>query len=734
MQEKVTLKVAEGMVEDARKGIVRLLGDVMERLGLNAGDVVAITGKRSTVAKVMPAFPDKCAPGAIQMDGTVRHNAQVSIGEEVTLEPVPWEKAKVVVLAPVLPGWTLEGEHEITHIKTRLLGLAVVPGDQVSITLFSGREEAFTVEGVTPRGAVIINKDTALRFKGGEAGEGKGQRVTYEDIGGLAKEVQRVREIIELPLKYPQLFRSLGVEAPKGILLYGPPGTGKTLIARAVASETEAHFIHVNGPEIMHKYYGESEARLRLVFDEARKKAPSIIFLDEIDAIAPRRAEVHGDVEKRVVAQLLALMDGLESRGHVIVIGATNIPDMVDPALRRPGRFDREIAINVPDQRGREEILRIHTRGMSLAPDVSLSRLAAMTHGFVGADLAALCREAGMYALRRGLKNVPLGSETLVNLQLQVTMRDFLDALAEVEPSATREFAMEIPEATWEDVGGLETIKVRLRALVEWPLKYPELFRHFDLQAPKGILLSGPPGTGKTLVAKALARESQVNFIPVNSSLLFSHWWGEAEKTLHEIFRKARQASPCILFFDEIDALVPARKGEGSTTGSRLVSQFLSELDGLEELREVVVLAATNRIDLVDPAVLRPGRFDIILDFPPPGAKERLAILQVHLRRRPVSEEVNLEALANMTEGWVGSDLEALCKRAALLALHEVVESGKTSAGDKGAWRITSRHLEQALKEIWEEKGCEPGRTEARNLRPMWPAQAGGREITKVGR
>ncbi|HBT46557.1 MAG TPA: AAA family ATPase [Peptococcaceae bacterium] len=735
MKGKMQLKVIEGMVEDARKGIVRVLSEVMDELGVGIGDVVAVTGKRTTVARVMPAFPDRCAPGAIQMDGTLRYNAQVSIGEDISLEPATWERAKIVVLAPVLPGWTGEGDHEITHIKTRLLGLAVVPGDRVSVTLFGGREEAFTVEGVTPRGAVVINKDTALRFKGGEAGESRGQRVTYEDIGGLAREVQRVREIIELPLKYPHLFKSLGVEPPKGILLYGPPGTGKTLIARAVASETEAHFIHVNGPEIMHKYYGESEARLRQVFDEARKKSPSIIFLDEIDAMAPRRAEVHGDVEKRVVAQLLALMDGLEARGHVIVIGATNLPDMVDPALRRPGRFDREIAINVPDRRGREEILRIHTRGMSLAPDVSLSRLAAITHGFVGADLAALCREAGMYALRRGLREIPLGSGVLADLRLEVTMRDFLDALTEVEPSATREFAMEIPTATWEDVGGLEEIKARLRALVEWPLRYPELFRHFDLQAPKGILLTGPPGTGKTLVVKALARESQVNFISVNSSLLFSQRWGEAGKNLHEIFRKARQASPCILFFDEIDALVPTRRGgEGANIESRLVSQFLLELDGLEELREVIVLAATNRMDLVDPAVLRPGRFDVILEFPPPGLQERLAILRVHLRRRPLGKDVDLEALANMTEGLVGSDLEAVCKRAALYALREVVEGGKTATEDKEKWCINARHLEQAAREVLAGKIPEEARTENRPLRPGWHAQGSSRDLIKIGR
>lgn len=724
----VKLRVCEGMVEDARKGIVRVLTPVMDELGLKPNDVVAVTGKRTTVARVMPAFQDGCPPGNIQMDGLQRQNAQVGIGEGITLAPVEWETARTVVLAPVLPGWTLGGEHEIVHLKKHLIGRAVVPGDQVTIPQFSGGDEAFIVEGAAPRGAVVITRDTAVRFKGGETAEGRGQRVTYEDIGGLAREVQRVREIIELPLKYPQLFQRLGVEAPKGILMHGAPGTGKTLIARAVASETEAHFIHVNGPEIMHKYYGESEARLRQVFDEARKKAPSIIFLDEIDALAPRRADVHGDVEKRVVAQLLALMDGLESRGHVIVIAATNIPDLVDPALRRPGRFDREIAINVPDQRGRREILQIHTRGMSLAEDVSLDRLAAITHGFVGADLAALCREAGMYALRRALTSFQLGNDRPEDLQLQVTMRDFLDALTEVEPSATREFAMEIPTATWEDIGGLEEVKERLQAMVEWPLRYPELFQKFGLQTPKGILLSGPPGTGKTLVAKALARESGINFIPVNSSLLFSHWWGEAEKTLHEVFRKARQASPCLLFFDELDALVPARKaGEGSSIGSRLVSQFLMELDGLEELREVIVLGATNRIDMIDPAVLRPGRFDQILEFPYPDQVARKEIFRIYLRHRPVEPGLNLDNLAGAAEGLAGSEIEALCKRAALLAINEVINHKATGA------YIKLSHLEQALAEIRAEK--QQARTGAENhtLRPVWNNVVPG-AISRMGR
>ncbi|MGB9792257.1 MAG: CDC48 family AAA ATPase [Thermacetogeniaceae bacterium] len=699
--DSVKLKVMEGAVEDARKGIVRVLTDVMEELGLKTNDVVLIEGKRTTVARVLPAFHDTCPEGAIQMDGITRQNARVGIGEEVTLRPTTWERARSVVLAPTVPGWMPADDYEVAHLKQKLLGLPVRVEDIVSLTLFSGQEETFVVEGVLPKGNVVIGKDTAIHFKGSEGGERRDRRVRYEDIGGLAKEVQKIREIVELPLKYPQLFRTLGIEAPKGILLYGPPGTGKTLIARAVASETDCHFIHVNGPEIMNKYYGESEARLRQVFDEARKKAPSIIFLDEVDAIAPRRTDVHGDVEKRVVAQLLALMDGLESRGNVIVIAATNVPDLVDPALRRPGRFDREICINVPDQRGRLEILRIHTRGMNLAEDVSLEHLAAVTHGFVGADLEALCREAGMNALRRALADFRFGRDDFADLDLKVTQKDFNEALTEVEPSATREFAMEIPSVTWDDVGGLEEIKEQLRALVEWPLVYPELYKHFSLKAPKGILLSGRPGTGKTLVAKALARESRVNFISVNSPLLFSHWMGEAEKALHEVFKKARQASPCILFFDEIDALAPKRSGESAAT-SRLVSQFLMELDGLEELREVVVLAATNRIDMLDPALLRPGRFDRVLEFPIPDFQDRLSILNVHLSKRPLADDVNLAAVARAAEGLVGSELEAIADRAAFLALTEVIKSGNIDRPE--AWRIEQRHLMQPLEELLKEK------------------------------
>ncbi|WP_148218368.1 CDC48 family AAA ATPase [Thermosediminibacter oceani] len=702
-EKSLQFRVCEAEIQDARKGIVRIPAEALKALELNPNDVVAITGKRTTVARVLPGFPESCPAGCIQMDGIVRQNAAAGIGEIVVVTPIECERAKAVVLSPLLPVWQ-GAEKGSAFLKKSILGRVVIVGDQITISQFSGGDEAFMVEGTAPQGAVVITRDTIVRFKGADNTDSSRGGVTYEDIGGLAKEVKKIREIVELPLKYPQLFNRLGIEAPKGILLYGPPGTGKTLIARAIASETEAHFLLVNGPEIMHKYYGESEARLRQVFDEAKKKAPSIIFLDEIDAIAPRRTEVYGDVEKRVVAQLLALMDGLEARGNVIVLAATNVPDLIDPALRRPGRFDREILIDVPDQRGRKEILAIHTRGMALAEDVSLEYLAAITHGFVGADLAALCREAGMHALQRVLENLPPGFPPPVELDLKVTMRDFISALDEVEPSATREFAAELPTARWEDIGGMTAIKERLQALVQWPLTHPELFKQFGLRPPKGILLYGPPGTGKTLMVRALAGESGINFIPVNGSLLFSRWRGQAEKILHEVFRKARQASPCLLFFDELDALVPVRRG-GEETAGRLVSQFLLEFDALEEMREVVVIGATNRIDLIDPALLRPGRFDEVLEFPYPDESDRQAIFGIHLGARPLAADVDLELLALQSEGLTGAEIEAVCRRAAFMA---AAEFASRSDASKESGAIRRQHLERALEEVRKKRDLIP--------------------------
>lgn len=701
---EMMLRVAEGLIEDVRKGIVRIDSYDLEKIGAKMGDIIEIQGGRTTVAKVMPAFAEHSRKEIIQMDGIIRDNARVGIDETVIVRKVSTKQARTVVLSPLESGRSYDKEQQLKFIRSLITGLPVIVGDKIMLKLFGTREEGFRVEGTAPKGPVIVTKETTVRVKTPDVLEEQSYKVSYEDIGGLDKEVQKVREIIELPLKYPDVFRQLGIEAPKGVLLHGPPGTGKTLIARAVASETEAYFIHVNGPEIMHKYYGESEAKLREVFDEARKHAPSILFLDEIDALAPKRQEVHGDVEKRVVAQLLALMDGLESRGEVVVIGATNIPDMVDGALRRPGRFDREIAINAPDKNGRLHILKIHTRGMTLAEDVSLDRLAQVTHGFVGADLANLCKEAGMYAVRRILPQIEFGGDKEQELQVEVTMEDFQQALAEADPSATREFFTDIPEVSWEDVGGLDHIKEKLITLVEWPLKYGDLFNRLKMTAAKGILLSGPTGTGKTLVAKALARESEVNFISVASATLFSRWIGESEKALHEVFKKAKQASPCILFFDEIDALTPHRSGTSSTSNvsERMVSQFLTELDGLEELKGVIVLAATNRIDALDPALLRPGRFDYIVDFPIPDFEQRLKIFEVHLKNKPLARDVNLHLLAEMTQGMVGSDIDGICKKASYLAIGDYIAGGYALHQEAMEANLILRkeHFDKAIHEV----------------------------------
>jgi transitional endoplasmic reticulum ATPase len=598
-------------------------------------------------------------------------------------------------------------------------GIPVVPGDRVRVDLFGTRAQTFTVAEATPAGPVLIGPATAIRLTGEGAKRERGT-VTYEDIGGLRREIRRIREMIELPLRYPEVFERLGIEPPKGVLLHGPPGCGKTLIARAVAQETSAHFVHVNGPEIIDKWYGASEKHLRSIFEEASRRAPAIIFIDEIDAIAPKREEMSGDrqVERRVVAQLLALMDGLESRGHVIVIAATNIPNTLDPALRRPGRFDREIAIGVPDKDGRREILEIHTRGMPLrisdfrfqisdseSPisdsqlDVDLDRLASITHGFVGADLEALSREAAMSALRRLMPDIDFAQAHIPYeklMALEVTMDDFLAALAEVEPSAIREVFTEVPDVGWDDIGGLEEIKRLLIETVEWPLQHALLFAHVHTAPPKGILLYGPPGTGKTLLAKAVAKESEANFISVKGPEILTKWVGESERGVREVFRKAKQASPCIVFFDELDALAPHRgAGSDSHVTERVVSQLLAEIDGIEELKGVVVLGATNRLDIVDSALLRPGRFEVLVELPMPDREARLAIFRVHTRGKPLAPDVNLAELAERTEGLVGADIEGLCRQAAMLAIREYLEEQGEHRDD--LLDISRRHFETAL-------------------------------------
>ncbi|MDP3046401.1 MAG: CDC48 family AAA ATPase [Chloroflexota bacterium] len=714
----LSLRVAEALPKDVGRGLARLDPQDMERMGAGIGDVVEITGQRATVARAMPAYAAQRGQGLIQMDGIIRTNAGNSLDERVTVQRVQAQPARTLTLASDLTSSPDRKEEagEVTRYLARLLdGIPVVPGDQVRVTLFGTRAQNFTVTQATPSGPVLIGPATKIHMEGQASGRERGA-VTYEDIGGLRREIRRIREMIELPLKYPEVFQRLGIDPPKGVLLHGPPGCGKTLIARAVAHETSAYFVHINGPEIIDKWYGSSEAHLRKIFEEATAHAPAIIFIDEIDSIAPKREEMSGDrqVERRVVSQLLTLMDGLESRGHVIVIGATNVPNTLDPALRRPGRFDREIVIAVPDRAGRREILDIHSRGMPLASDVDLDRLAAITHGFVGADLEALCREAAMSALRRIMPDIDFAQAHIPYdklMALEVTSADFLAALAEIEPSAIREVFTEIPEVGWQDIGGLEEVKRLLIETVEWPLQYAALFAQAHTTPPKGILLHGPPGTGKTLLAKAVAKESEVNFIAVKGPQLLSKWVGESEKGVREVFKKARQAAPCIVFFDELDALTPGRGAGGdSHVTERVVSQFLAEMDGIEELTGVVILGATNRLDIIDPALLRPGRFEVLVQLPMPDEKARLAIFQVHTKGKPLTPDVDLADLARRTDGLTGADIEGICRQAAMLAIREYLEEqrsgGAEEQGSKGAatqpppgslLKIGRRHFEEAL-------------------------------------
>ncbi len=692
------LRVAEALPKDAGRGLVRMDPQDMERQGVDIGDVVEIAGKRSTVARAMPAYVAQRGQGLIQMDGILRANAGAALDERVSVRRVEVKPARTVSLTPVEALRTSRGAAQARYLARLLDGIPVVPGDRVRVDLIGTRAQTFTVAEATPAGPVLIGPTTAIRLTGEGAKRERGT-ITYEDIGGLRREIRRIREMIELPLRYPEVFERLGIDPPKGVLLHGPPGCGKTLIARAVAQETSAHFVHVNGPEIIDKWYGASEKQLRSIFEEASRRAPAIIFIDEIDAIAPKREEMSGDrqVERRVVAQLLALMDGLESRGHVIVVAATNIPNTLDPALRRPGRFDREIAIGVPDKDGRREILEIHTRGMPLAEDIDLERLAATTHGFVGADLEALGREAAMSALRQLMPDIDFAQAHIPYeklMALEVTSADFMAALAEVEPSAIREVFTEVPDVGWDDIGGLEEIKRLLMETVEWPLQHAPLFAHVHTAPPKGILLYGPPGTGKTLLAKAVAKESEANFISVKGPELLTKWVGESERGVREVFRKAKQASPCVVFFDELDALAPHRgAGSDSHVTERVVSQLLAEMDGIEELKGVVVLAATNRMDIVDPALLRPGRFEVLMELPVPDREARLAILQVHTRGKPLALDVDLAELAELTEGLVGADIEGLCRQAAMLAIREYLEEQGRSLD---RLRIGRRHFKIA--------------------------------------
>lgn len=703
--DRVILRVMEALPKDVGRAIARIDPEDMNNLGLEVGEIVEVEGKRKTAAKVMPCYVQDRGQNVIQIDGIIRENSKTGIDEKVTVRKVEHKPAQKITLSPLTVAGALQKDKDAKYIGSLIEGLPVTAGDKVRARLFGTRTCDFMVEDAVPEGVVLVSPATAIKVKAKGGGVEKA-KVSYEDIGGLGTQIQRIREMIELPLKYPEVFQRLGVEPPKGVFLYGPPGTGKTLIARAVANETDAYFTSISGPEIMGKFYGESEARLRSVFENAQSHAPAIIFIDEIDAIAPKREDMGSEkqVERRVVAQLLALMDGLESRGQVIVIGATNIPNTIESALRRPGRFDREISIPIPDKNGRLEILEIHTRGMPLAQDVSLEKLAEITHGFVGADLEALARESAMSALRKILPKIDFEMsdvpyETL--LRLEVTMDNFLEAMKEVEPSAIREVFVEVPDVKWSDVGGLDHIKQELKEAIEWPLKYPDVFRACNTRPAKGILLYGKPGTGKTLLAKAVATESGVNFISIKGPQLINRYVGESERGVREIFRKAKQAAPTILFLDEVDSLIP-RRGSSSTDAhvtERVISQFLTEMDGIEELKGVVVLAATNRLDLVDPAILRSGRFDLLFELPLPDESTREEIFRIHTKDKPLAQDVDLKDLANKTDGRAGSDIEFISQKASMFAIREYIECrrlGKTKSTAQEL-KISRQHFEQAI-------------------------------------
>ncbi len=720
--KEIKLKVAEAIQDDVNKGIVRIDSNFMHQIGVRPGDIVEIKGERTTVGIVDRAYPGDIGLNIIRMDGVVRRNAKTGISETVLVKKSDIKEAKKVVIAPAQKGIIIRASPII--FKRGLLGRAVQKGDIVSLggtnrrrrtmgsspffnDIFSMLDEnmtgfgfsdiKFIVAETDPKQAVIISENTEIKFnpEAVELTEEKVLEVTYEDIGGLKEEIKKIREMVELPLKHPEIFERLGIEPPKGVLLHGPPGTGKTLLAKAVANETNSHFILINGPEIMSKFYGQSEENLRKKFEDAEKNAPSIIFIDEIDAIAPKREESRGEVERRVVAQLLAIMDGLKSRGRVVVIAASNIPDSLDPALRRPGRFDREIEIGVPGKDARLKILKIHTRNMPLTKDVNLESLSEITHGFVGADLSSLAKESAMVVLRRLLPEIKLKEDEPIPKELleklKITNKDFIEALKTVRPSALREVLVEIPDVKWEDIGGMQDVKQELIEAVEWPLKHPKSFTRLGVKPPKGILLYGAPGTGKTLLAKAVANESQANFILVKGPELLSKWVGESERGVRKIFKKARQTSPTIIFFDEMDSLAPRRgMSSESHVTERVVNQLLTEIDGLEDLHDVVIIAATNRPDIIDPGLLRPGRFDriILADVPDEQGRER--IFNVHTKGMPLAKDVNLKELSKKTEGYVGADIEAICREAAIMTLRDNME----------AKEVNNKYFEKALEKV----------------------------------
>ncbi|MFL6475045.1 MAG: CDC48 family AAA ATPase [Nitrososphaera sp.] len=696
---KVSLKVAETNPKFVGRGMALVDPKVMDEMELSTGDVIEISGKKKSYVLLWSSQSDDHGKKLIRIDGYTRNNIGIGIDDTVKVRKVNVKKAEQVILAPT-EELNIVGLEE--YLPELLEGRVVTRGDIIPLNIM-GRRIGFAVSNTSPADtASLIDSNTEFVIGSVPKTAAKGvPRVSYEDIGGLKNEVQKVREMIELPLRHPEIFDRIGIEAPKGVLLHGPPGTGKTLLAKAVASETNANFYSISGPEIMSKFYGESEERLREIFKEAEQNAPSIIFIDEIDSIAPKREEVSGDVEKRVVSQLLTLMDGIKSRGKLVVIGATNRPNAIDPALRRPGRFDREIDIGIPDEQGRLDILLIHSRGMPLTGDVNLESIAKVTHGFVGADLEALSKEAAMRSLRRILPEINLDQPKIpaeILNKIKITKQDFDEALRDVQPSAMREVLVQRPNVGWDDIGGLDQVKEELAEAIEWPLKHADLFAEANIEPPKGILLHGSPGTGKTMIAKAVAATSEANFISIKGPELISKWVGESEKGVREVFRKARQAAPCVIFFDELDAIAPRRgggsEGDGHVT-ERVISQMLTELDGLEDLKGVVVIGATNRPDIIDEALLRPGRFDRILEVPAPDKEARKQIIQIHTKKKPLESNVNLDKLIDMTEGMTGADIAALVNAAAMGAIKDHVSQKSDTK-----LRISIKHFETALDRI----------------------------------
>ncbi|MAH03735.1 ATPase [Candidatus Pacearchaeota archaeon] len=727
-KNQIQLKVVEAMQDDAYKGIARIDAEIMRELNIRRGDVIIIKGNRETVAIADRAYPADVGEGIIRIDGILRRNAKTGIGDVVEIYKADIKEAKKIIIAPAQKGIMVQGDPE--SLRRGLLGRTVIKGDIVVLGGVQRRKDLFSDMGFgddfgdifgeafenigfgnlgggvsqikflvinsNPNQPVIITENTqvVLNPKAVEVSDEKIPEINYEDIGGLSEEIKKIREMVEIPMKHPEIFNRLGVNAPKGVLLHGPPGTGKTLLAKAVATETDANFILLNGPEIMSKFYGESEKKIRDIFEEAEKTAPTIIFIDEIDAIAPKREEVMGEVERRVVSQILTMMDGLKARGKVIVIGATNRINSLDPALRRPGRFDREIAINVPRKEGRLSVLKIHTRGMPLTKNVNLNELASITHGFVGADLEALSKEAAMNVLRKHLHKIKLDEEQIpqeILEKLIVKQEDFMDALKVVRPSAMREVLVETPNVEWKSIGGLNNIKQELKEAVEWPMKYPDSFSRMGIRPSRGILLYGPPGTGKTLLAKAVAKESEANFIQVKGPELMSMWVGESEKGVRKIFERARQVAPCIIFFDEIDSLAGKRGIDaGTKVTERILNQLLAEMDGLEDLKDILIIGATNRPDMLDPALLRPGRFDKILLVNAPEEAGRLNIFNIHTEKMPITKDVNIKDLAKKTTGYTGADIEAVIREAAILSLRESIDSKE----------VRKKHFDEALKKI----------------------------------